>query len=245
MLEHIRRIGRVGVSELAERLQISVETVRRDLKVLDDHGLVSRTHGGAFPTDGARYETSLGLRAGLRVPDKRRIAGAAIQHLGSAQTIFVDEGFTPQLVAKGLTALNRPLTVITPSLGAATILATAEHSTVIQLGGRVREQTRGTVDHWAIDMLSSMVIDLAILGTNGICLQRGLTTPEPAVQALKQRVVQVSARRLLVGISAKFGVTSFCRFADIADCEKIITDNKLTAYEAQRFSELGPEVIRV
>jgi DeoR/GlpR family transcriptional regulator of sugar metabolism len=245
MLEHIRCVGLVGVTELAERLDISVETVRRDLKVLEEHGLVSRTHGGAFPAEGARYETSLRLRARHRVPDKRRIAVAAAQHLDDAQTIFVDEGFTPQLVAGELRALGRPLTVVTASLGVATVVASAEGVSVIQLGGRVREQTMGTVDHWAIDMLSGLVIDLAVVGANGIALDRGLTTPDPAVQALKQRVVQVSQRRLFVGISTKFGVKSFCRFADIADFEKLITDSGLTGYDARRYSELGPEVIRV
>jgi DeoR/GlpR family transcriptional regulator of sugar metabolism len=52
-------------------------------------------------------------------------------------------------------------------------------------------------------------------------------------------------RRLVVGISAKFGVKSYCRFADIADCERLITDNRLTAYESRRYSDLGPEVVRV
>ena len=69
----------------------------------------------------------------------------------------------------------------------------------------------GTADLWAIDMLSDMVIDLAILSASGISLDSGLTTPDPALQALKRRVVQVSQRRICVGISTKFGVRSFCR----------------------------------
>ena len=245
MLEYIRSVGWVDVTELAERLKISPETVRRDLKVLDDHGLVSRTHGGAFPAQGSRYETSLSLRARHQVPEKRRIASAAAAALDDARTVFVDEGFTQELVAEELRRLDRPLTVVTASLGVARIMAPAEQMSVIQLGGRVRERTMGTVDHWAIDMLSDMVIDLAIMGANGISLDRGLTTPDPALQALKQRVVLVSRRRVFVGISTKFGVRSFCRFADVTDFEKLITDNGLTAYDARRYSDLGPEVIRV
>jgi len=116
---------------------------------------------------------------------------------------------------------------------------------VIQLGGRVRERTMGTADLWAIDMLSDMVIDLAILSASGISLDRGLTTPDPALQALKRRVVQVSQRRIFVGISTKFGVRSFCRFAQVADFQTLITDGGLTAYDARRYSEQGPEVLRV
>ena len=99
---------------------------------------------------------------------------------------------------------------------------------VILLGGRVRGRTLGTVDHWATNMLSDLVIDLAIMGTNGISRDRGLTTPDPAVSAVKHKVVEVSRRRLFVGVHTKFGVNSFCKFADIADFETLITDTGMS-----------------
>ena len=92
LLEHLRRVGREDVNDLAARLHTSAETVRRDLKVLKRHGLVIRTHGGAFPAEGARYEASLELRSRHRVAEKRRIAGAAVKSIGDAETIYVDEG---------------------------------------------------------------------------------------------------------------------------------------------------------
>ena len=245
MLDHIRGVGRVEVSELSVRFGVSAETVRRDLTALEDHGLVSRTHGAVFPSDGARFETSLSVRAAYRVPEKRRIAAVAAGEVGGARTLFVDEGYTHQLIAEELRALRRPLTVVTASLEVARVLAPAEWMSVIQLGGRVRDRTMGTVDHWALDMLSDLVIDLAILGSNGISLDRGLTTPDPAVQALKTRVVKVSQRRVFAGVSTKFGVKSFCRFADVADFQTLITDTGLSAYDADRYGDLGPAVIRV
>ena len=79
-------------------------------------------------------------------------------------------------------------------------------------------------------MLSDLVINVAILGTNGISRDRGLTTPDPAVSAVKHKVVQVSRRRLLVGVHTKFGVESFCKFADVADFEMLVTDVGLSAH---------------
>lgn len=245
LLGHLRRVGREDVSDLAARLGASAETVRRDLRVLERHGLVIRTHGGAFPAEGARYEASLELRARHRVAEKRRIACAAVAQVMEAETIYIDDGFTSQLVAEELPTLNRPFTVVTASLRAARTLAEAEGVSVLQLGGRVRERTMGTVDHWAIEMLSDMVIDLAILSASGISLDRGLTTPDPALQALKRRVVQVSQRRIGVGISTKFGVRSFCRFAGLADVKTLITDSGLRTYDVRQYSEQGPEVLRV
>ena len=77
ILDHARGAGHIEVVELAHRLDVATETVRRDLKVLEEHGLVRRTHGGAYPIDGAGFETDLAHRSGHRVPEKRRIAVAA------------------------------------------------------------------------------------------------------------------------------------------------------------------------
>lgn len=90
-----RRTGAVDVAELAVELGVAKETVRRDLRALEDHGLVRRTHGGAYPVESAGFETTLAFRATSHVPEKRRIAAAAAELLGDAETVFVDEGFTP------------------------------------------------------------------------------------------------------------------------------------------------------
>src|SRR3954464_4673870 len=131
-----RATGSVDVSALADDLGVAKETVRRDLRALEDHGLVRRTHGGAYPVESAGFETPLAFRATSHVPEKRRIAAAAAELLGDAETVFVDEGFTPQLIAEALPT-DRPLTVVTASLATAGALAEAPAVTVLLLGGRV------------------------------------------------------------------------------------------------------------
>jgi DeoR family fructose operon transcriptional repressor len=245
ILDHARGSGHIEVTEVALRLDVAAETVRRDLKVLEEHGLVRRIHGGAYPVDGAGFETNMAHRSGHLVPEKRRIAAAAAQNLGDAETVYLDEGFTPQLVAEEIIKLHRPLTVVTSALTVAGMLAPVDGLSVILLGGRVRGRTLATLDHWAIAMLADLVIDVAILGTNGISRDRGLTTPEPAVSAIKKKVVEVSRRRMFVGVHTKFGVNSFCKFADVADFETLITDSGLSTFDAHRYTAIGPSVIRV
>ncbi len=139
---------------------------------------------------------------------------------------------------------ENPITVVTSSLLAAGALADSPEVTVLLLGGRVRGRTLATVDHWALRMLGDLVIDLAFLGSNGITREHGLTTPDPAVAAVKAQVVARSRRRIFVGLHTKFGASSFCRFAEIADFEVLVTDSGLSASEARRFSVLGPQVVR-
>ncbi|MEV7236283.1 DeoR/GlpR family DNA-binding transcription regulator [Streptomyces sp. NPDC051020] len=244
ILRITRNSGSVEVSDLAAEFAVARETIRRDLNVLEREGLVRRNHGGARPVESAGFESTLIERTTRNVPQKTRIAAAAVRLLGEAETVFVDEGFTPQLIAEALPR-DRPLTVVTASLTVAHSLTDAERITVLLLGGRVRPSTLATVDHWASRMLAGLVIDLAYVGANGISREHGLTTPDPAVSEVKSQAVRGSRRRVFVGAHTKFGAVSFCRFADVRDIEAIVTDTGLQAAEAQRYTLLGPQVIRV
>ncbi|MCQ4079953.1 DeoR/GlpR family DNA-binding transcription regulator [Streptomyces sp. RB6PN25] len=244
IVEAARSTGSVDVGKVSADLGVSKETVRRDLRVLEQHGLVRRMHGGAYPVESAGFETTLAFRTTMHVPEKSSIAAAAAELLGDAETVFIDEGFTPQLIAEALPR-DRPLTVVTASLGTAGTLAARENITVLMLGGRVRGGTLATVDHWAAGMLSGFVIDLAYLGANGISREYGLTTPDPAVSQVKATVMRVARRRVFAGVHTKFGAVSFCRFAEVTDFDAIVTGTGLPSAEARRYSLLGPQVIRV
>ncbi|MFJ8930475.1 MULTISPECIES: DeoR/GlpR family DNA-binding transcription regulator [unclassified Streptomyces] len=239
-----RHSGSVDVTELAAALGVAKETVRRDLRALEDHGLVRRTHGGAYPVESAGFETTLAFRTTMHVPEKRRIAAAAADLLGDAETVFVDEGFTPQLIAEALPR-ERPLTVVTASLATAGALAENDNTTVLLLGGRVRAGTLATVDHWTSKMLAGFVVDLAYIGANGISRDHGLTTPDPAVSEVKSQAIRAARRTVFAGVHTKFGAISFCRFAPVGALETIVTSTQLPASEAHRYSLMGPQVIRV
>ncbi|MCD9196246.1 DeoR/GlpR family DNA-binding transcription regulator [Streptomyces albireticuli] len=244
IVETARRAGEVNVAKLAADMGVAKETVRRDLRVLEDHGLVRRTHGGAYPVESAGYESTLAFRTTMHVAEKARIAACAAALLSDAETVFIDEGYTPQLIAAALPR-ERPLTVVTASLATAALLAARDNVTVMLLGGRVRGATMATVDHWAARMLAGLVIDLAYIGANGISREYGLTTPDPAVGEVKRQAVRVSRRRVFSGVYTKFGAVSFCRFAEPTAFETIVTDTRLTQSEAHRYSLLGPQVLRV
>jgi DeoR/GlpR family transcriptional regulator of sugar metabolism len=245
ILARAREIGHVDVGEISQLLAVAAETVRRDLRQLEAQGLVRRTHGGAYPVESGGFESTMRIRSESRVAEKRRIAAATVQLLDNAESIYLDEGYTPQLIAEDLVRLDRTLTVVTSSVGSAGLLARGSQHRVILLGGRVRSNTVATVDHWAVNMLGGLHVDVAILGANGISCENGLTTPDPAVAAVKETAVRVSRRRIFVGVHTKFGVTSFCRFAEVGDFEVIVTETALPAREGHRYQALGPHVLRV
>ncbi|WP_071287929.1 DeoR/GlpR family DNA-binding transcription regulator [Mycolicibacterium llatzerense] len=242
IVEFARTRGRVEVLALADELNVASETIRRDLKVLAGRRMLKRVHGGAIPLETAAFESTVEYRSQVDLAQKHRVAAAAADLLHGAETVYLDEGFTPRLIAERLA--DQELTVVTSSLLAAEALAHSETVTVLLLGGRMRGRTLATVDNWAVERLRSLVIDIAYLGTNGISPEHGLTTPDPAVAAVKQTAVTVAARRILVAAHSKFGVTSFCRFAEVGDFETIVTGTELPASDAHRYEVLGPSVIR-
>jgi DeoR family fructose operon transcriptional repressor len=242
IVEFARSRGRVEVPALAEELQVATETIRRDLKVLAGRRLLKRVHGGAVPLETVAFESGVEFRSQVDLAQKHRIAGAAANELHGAETVYLDEGFTPRLIAELLA--DQSLTVVTASLLAAEALAHSSTVTVLLLGGRMRGRTLATVDEWALERLRSLVIDVAFLGTNAICLEHGLTTPDPAVAAVKQTAVRVASRRVLVAAHSKFGQTSFCRFAEVSDFQTIVTGTEFPVPDAHRYEALGPSVIR-
>lgn len=107
LLTLVRREGRVEVAVVAADFGVAPETIRRDLSELERRGLVRRTHGGAYPVEGAGFETNLAQRVTLHVENKRRIAAEGVKWLGGAETVFVDEGYTPRSLPRSCPATGR------------------------------------------------------------------------------------------------------------------------------------------
>lgn len=243
LVTRARAEGRIDVAAISDELDVAPETIRRDLNVLESHGLLHRVHGGAIPVERLGFEGALATRAVTMPEQKARIARAAVGLLEDAESVYLDEGSTTQRLVD-LLPVDRPLTVVTNALPTAVALAARPNVTLLVIGGRLRTHTQGTVDHWATRMLGDLVIDLAFLGTNGISIRHGLTTPDPAVAAVKSTAVAAARRRVLVTDHTKFGVNSFCRFAGIRDLEVVITDAGLTDEETAPYAELGVRVVR-
>ena len=146
--------GRVEVAALADQFGVATETIRRDLKALAERRLVKRVHGGAVPLESAAFESDLSFRSQVDLLQKQRIAHHAVGMLHGAETVFLDEGFTPRLVAELLA--ERTLTVVTASLLVAQALAESRTVTVLLLGGKLRGRTLATVDTWALRQLGEI-----------------------------------------------------------------------------------------
>lgn len=234
---------RVRVTTLAETFLVATETIRRDLAILEARGAVLRVHGGAIATEHHSAEPPLEARATSMPAEKERIAKAALAELPDSGSVFIEAGDTPAHLAAILPSENE-LTVVTNGSYLATELARMPNLTVIAVGGRVRHRTLACVDDWALRTLGSLFVDVAFLGTNGVSVSRGLTTPDPAEAAVKRATLSVSRRRILLADHTKVGAVSLCRYGEVSDIDVIITDTGLGDEVADELEAAGPDVVR-
>lgn len=244
LLQLVRREGELVVSRAQSLLGTSPDTIRRDLRTLEAHGLVRRSYGRVFPVESGAFETTLSVRHQINPEEKIRIADAVIPQIAEAQIVFIDEGFQTQLIAERLPE-GQPITVVTSSLPIAALLAPKPHVQVIMLSGRVRGSTLGVTDTWAADMLGGLNLDLAIVGANGVSVERGMTTPDPAVAVVKAAAVVRSARSIFVGAHHKFGTSTFITFAALDAFDEIFTGHELSTPLAHGLVSAGATLTRV
>jgi len=242
IVDHARSTGRADVTELTKLLGVSAETVRRDLTALEKSGLLRRVHGGAVPVERLSFESDLATRSTRMIEEKTRVAEAVLAHLENAEAIYIDEGAIFQVLADRFFPAS-PTTVVTNSLAIAVSLAGRPNVEVISLGGRVRPKTLGAVDFWAVEMLETMVLDLAIIGANGISVKRGATVPDAAIAEVKAAAMKQSRRSILIADHSKVGADSFVRFAGLDGFESFITDDGVDDEHAAELRAAGVDLI--
>ena len=243
ILRRAREQGRVDVVTLADILDVTTETIRRDLTVLERAGVVRRVHGGAIPVERLGFEPAVAARDVVMTAEKERIAKAALAELPDDGAIVIDAGTTTGRFAEAIPA-DRELTVVVNSPPLATVLAVRPNLTVVMLGGRVRGRTLATVDDGALRPLARLNVDVAFIATNGCSAQRGLTTPDPAEAAVKRAMIAAARRTVLLADHTKVGDVHFAAFASMADIDVMITDTGLDDWLVAEIRAAGPEVIR-
>jgi DeoR family fructose operon transcriptional repressor len=247
----VAELGRVSVTDLAERFNITTETIRRDLAALESAGSLRRVHGGAVPSDRlSTREESVGERAVQRQPEKLRIAQAALSLIpeDGAGSILLDAGSTTETLA-GLLAAQRgsggngELVVITHAIPIAAQLSGNPGIALQILGGRVRGLTQAAVGQSTVDSASRLRPDIAFVGANGIHATFGFSTPDPEEAAVKAAFVTSARRVVVVADSSKLDAETLVQFAALKDVDTVITDREPSEELSAALAEAGVDVV--
>lgn len=218
--------GRVLVGSLSDLFSVSQITIRKDLDVLNERGLIQRSHGGALlPSSDALLDRSVQEKQKLHAAEKGRIAAAAAKLVRDGSCVMLDSGTTTAVIAQELKKLSS-LTVITNAINIAADLANTNFE-VILTGGTLRKNSFSLVGPIAEDVLKEVHADILFLGVDGFDLEIGLTTPNLLEARVNRAMVSSSHKVVAVCDSTKFSRRSLSRIMSVTELHHVITDKGL------------------
>ena len=219
----VKQLGQATVSDLSARFEVSLDTIRRDLDSLADQGLVSRTHGGAVPTDNmSSADSPFEQRVNARQKAKISIGLAAARLISPGETLIVNGGSTAVAFASCLGDLER-LTVVTNNLGLPAAIPPHAVNSLYLLGGEIRSGARITLGPVGFVGTRQIVADTAVLGMGGIT-DDGVSTSHIEEATMMAAMISAARRTIVIADRTKFGRLGFAVVAPLDKVDVLVTD---------------------
>lgn len=222
LLDCVRKHITISVEELAQKLDVTTQTVRRDVKAMVDAKLLARYHGGVgllSSTENIAYPQ----RQVMNADAKQRIGKAVAARVPDGCSLILNLGTTTEEVARALQQHSN-LHVVTNNLNVASMLASNTESEIIIAGGVVRARDRGVVGEATIDFIRQFKVDIGIIGISSIELDGVLRDFDPREVKVAQTIIEQSRKVWLVADSSKFGRQALVRMAHLSQIDVLFTD---------------------
>lgn len=239
IVQQVNEARQVATEPLAAQLGVSVETIRRDLQLLEERDEVRRVHGGAVPGGRALFEEAPYLERRSQAADEKHAIGeAVISLLPEGATVFLDLGTTVDAVVAALPDSFRG-TLLTTSLRVAIELSRLERATVLSVGGRVRREELSVSGSMAGAFLATIYPDVAIISTGALSATTGITDFDFEELQLKKIMLANAKQSFVVADSTKFGEVAPYGLCPVAAPECIITTSKVSKDHRQAITAAG------
>lgn len=241
ILEIARADGRVVVEDLAQRFDVTLQTIRRDLTELAEAGHLDRVHGGAIARTGV---------ANIGYDQRRRMNEAAKAAIGRAcaaaipdnSSLILNLGTTTEAVARELTQ-HRNITVVTNNMNVANILATNPGCEVMVAGGALRRSDGGLVGELTTQFIEQFKVDFAVIGTSALDEDGDLLDFDLAEVRVSRAIIRQARRRFLVTDHSKLGRSAPARICSLAELDAVFTDQPFPEALARRCAEWSTAVV--
>ena len=238
LLEAVKRRGSVSVEELAQLLEVTAQTIRRDVATLAEAGLVARFHGGvgmpAYTVENIAYRQ----RQALKPEGKDRIARAVAARIPPGCALFMNIGTTIEAVARALLH-HDDLRVVTNNLNVAATLADNPRCEVIVCGGQVRPRDRGIIGEAAVDFIRQFRVDIGLIGISSIESDGTLRDFDYREVKVAQAIIAQSREVWLAADHSKFTRRAMVQLAHLSQVDVLFTDAPLTPQMQSCLEEAG------
>lgn len=232
---------RVMVKNLAEKFQVSIDSIRRDLSIMEEQGLLKKTHGGAIPSMKVRHAPqSPGIRYGEGTPQGNAIVKHAVSYIRANDTVFIGSGSLSFVLLKHLPD-QMPLTIVTNSMRVADVLRERQWIEAYLIGGRVK-QSGNMTDVLANEFLRQFKFDISFVTGGGIS-EEGIFVTTPEVGAFGRAVSAASRRCIGIATHHSLGNEGFAKAGRIEELDLLITDVDADPEAIERIQTLGVKVV--
>jgi DeoR/GlpR family transcriptional regulator of sugar metabolism len=244
ILDRVRQVGAVRVADLVRELHVSDMTVRRDLEILQEQGLLEKVHGGATALSRlTSYEPAFATKSALQRAEKAAIAAEAAAMVEPGMAIAISAGTTTYALA-GLVADIPGVTVVTNSLRVAEVLnRTGRHDQTGILTGGVRTPSEALVGPFAIAQLRSVHLDLVFMGVHGMDARAGFTCPNLQEADTDRALIEAGRRLVVIADHTKWGVIGIASIARLDQADVLVTDASLDPDVLAIVREAIPDVV--
>jgi DeoR/GlpR family transcriptional regulator of sugar metabolism len=236
ILEMLKEDGSVKVAGLSKIFKVSEVTIRQDLEKLEQEGIVTREHGGAFLNGIGMQVQNFALSNLVNMDKKERIGRKAAEFIDNGDTIILDSGTTTTEIAKAIVN-KRNITVVTNAINIVMLLGSNPAINVILTGGEFKPPTLSLTGQKAADFFSGLHVDKLFLATAGISLKSGLTYPSLSDIAVKKAMIEAADKVYLVADSTKVGKSSLASLGALSLIHYLITDSEITEKDKEIFKE--------
>lgn len=243
IIETLKRDCAVKVSKLIKELNVSIETIRRDLEYLEKEGILERVYGGAVLKKVSVDRLSFEKREEEFKEEKLEIASIAIRYINEGQSIALNDSTTNVEIARQLKNKFKNITVITNSLAIATELANSQDINIILAGGLLNNKEYAFYGEFAKNILSNFIVDRAFIGVGGVSLNRGITDYDIHTVEIQKMLIEISKEAIILADSSKIDSVSLTKISDIEDVNFIITDSKVNKNIVSKYLKHGVEII--
>lgn len=244
VMQKLEEEGSVNIVELAQELNVSSMTIRRDLAKFAQDGLVRLEYGGAVLNDGSLFEYNMTMKKEQKLEEKRRIAEKCTEYINDGASIFLDAGTTVNEIAK-LISNRKNLNVMTNSLLAANTLSKSKNIRVMMCPGFFRETSMAYMGQLTDSFINQFRIDVLFLGVEGVDLDTGVSVPDVTDGATKQHLVEHANEVVCMADSGKFQKSYFYNICPISKLDVLVTDTGLDEEIADMYLDKGVNLIRV
>ena len=224
LLEQVRARRSVSLEALAASFKVTLQTVRRDVKLLSDAGLLARFHGGVRSPSSTTENIAYRQRQLLNEAAKQRIAREVAKAVPAGCSLIINIGTTTEAIARELLR-HKGLRVITNNLNVAAILSDNTDCEVIVAGGVVRSRDRGIVGEATVDFIRQFKVDIGLIGISGIEADGTLRDFDYREVKVAQTIIERSREVWLAADHSKFNRPAMVELAHLNQVGMLFTDS--------------------